>query len=74
MSVFGASLFVQPTSTEVALAERALLHLLSDGTARLSPTLVAAAIAMLGGPPTLERLIGYERQGTPRLSVLGPER
>lgn len=61
MSVFGAEIenrvrsFVQPTGTEIALAQRALLRQLSDGAARSTDSLVSSAIVMLGAPPTVER-------------------
>lgn len=61
MSVFGAPIedrvrsFVQPTATEITLAERALLDELSDGTAKPADSIISAAIAQLGGPPIVER-------------------
>lgn len=45
---------VEPSANDVIRAERALLDVLADGTARPKDGLLSAAIVALGAPPSLE--------------------
>lgn len=47
--------YVEPSGNDVMRAERALLDLLADGTAKPKDGLLTGAIVKLGAPPSLER-------------------